>query len=98
MAIWVPAEKPNMGASTQKARERKIKTKNITDAFPAYKGAQTYEAASQYIQDEFLDQNQQSSKDVYPHVTCALDTSNIKHVFAAVRSIILRKAFTDLGI
>lgn len=56
----------------------KIKKTNLTVAFPEYKGPQTYEAASKYILDKFLEQNQNKQKVVYPHITCATDTGNIR--------------------
>jgi len=71
----------------------KIKRVNITTAFPEYTGGQNFEEASEYIKQQYLSMNDNPNKSVYPHITCATNTSNIKHVFAAVKDIILQEAF-----
>jgi len=78
--------------------KKKIKIINIDVCFPEYKGKQNYEEASKYIEDRFVDQNENPNKKVYPHVTCATDTDNMKHVFNAVKNIILQKALGDSGL
>jgi len=76
----------------------KVKIINIDICFPEYKGKQNFEEASKYIQDKFVDQNENPNKKVYPHVTCATDTNNMKHVFNAVKNIILQEAIGDSGL
>lgn len=71
---------------------------NITVAFPDYEGKQEFKEASEYIQDQFIALNENPQKSIYPHITCATDTTNIRSVFEAVRSIVLSKAFTTIGL
>jgi GTPase SAR1 family protein len=78
--------------------EEKIKKVNISIAFPDYEGKQEFKEASEYIQDQFIALNENPQKSIYPHITCATDTSNISTVFEAVRSIVLVKAFDKIGI
>jgi len=78
--------------------EKKIKTANITSAFPDYKGAQEYEPAVQYIQTKYLEINKNPDRKVAPHVTCATDTENIKVVFQAVKATILNAALKASGL
>jgi len=78
--------------------EQKIGKVNITVAFPDYEGKQEFHEASEYIQDQFIALNENPQKSIYPHITCATDTSNIRTVFEAVRSIVLSKAFTNIGL
>jgi len=78
--------------------EEKIKRVDLTVCFPEYSGGKDYNKASQYIQERFLAQNENPSKIVYPHITCATDTGNITVVFNAVKDIILRKALDSAGI
>jgi len=76
--------------------EEKIKNVNITVAFPDYEGAQEFKAAAEYIQDQFVALNENPAKSIYPHITQATDTNNIKTVFETVRSIVLTKVVTNL--
>lgn len=52
--------------------------------FKDYKGSNTFDEASQYIEDQFLAQNENPKKLIYVHKTCATDTDNISVVFKAV--------------
>ncbi|MES1908053.1 MAG: hypothetical protein MHM6MM_001062 [Cercozoa sp. M6MM] len=68
--------------------EEKIKKKPLTTCFPNYTGPQSFEACVRYIRDQFAARNR-SNRRLYPHVTCATDTSNIAHVFNSLREIII---------
>jgi len=69
--------------------KKKITKVPLSVCFPDYTGSNTYEDASQYIEDQFLAQNENPNKLIYPHKTCATDTENIQVVFRAVRDILL---------
>jgi len=77
--------------------KEKIKKVNITEAFPEYDGPQSFPEAADYIQNEFLAVNDNPEKGVYPHITCATNTDNIKTVFNAVKSIVLQAAISAIG-
>ena len=48
-------------------------------------------AAREYIYEMFVNLNPDpEKKSIYSHFTCATDTENIRHVFAAVRDTILK--------
>ena len=49
------------------------------------------EAASRFIQAEFMERNLNKSKIIYPHFTTATDTTNIKVVFGVVLDTIIRE-------
>lgn len=57
--------------------------------FPDYNGRDST-AAKEYITQRFVELNQSETKLIYPHITCATDTQNIKFVFEAVKDIILQ--------
>jgi len=78
--------------------EQKIQSTDLSACFPEYKGGKVYKTAVQYIQDQFLHQNENAKKPIYPHITCATDTENIIVVFNAVKDIVLRKALDNAGI
>jgi len=78
--------------------EVKINKVDLNVCFPEYNGGCTSKPALDYIKARFASQNTNPKKPVYPHVTCATDTSNIELVFHAVRDIVLRKALDSAGI
>ena len=49
------------------------------------------EAASRFIQSEFMERNLNKGKIIYPHFTTATDTTNIKVVFGVVLDTIIRE-------
>jgi len=77
--------------------EKKIVKVPLSVCFPDYKGENNYKEASQYIEDQFLAQNENSKKLIYVHHTCATDTGNISVLFKAVQDIILNKILDKLG-
>jgi len=78
--------------------EEKIKRVPLTVCFPDYNGPQTFESASTFVKERFLELNDNKSKTIYAHMTCATDTTNIIVVFNAVRDIILQKTLGTIGV
>uniref|UniRef100_A0A6U2ZPA3 Uncharacterized protein n=1 Tax=Paramoeba aestuarina TaxID=180227 RepID=A0A6U2ZPA3_9EUKA len=72
--------------------KEKIAKVDLNVCFPSYTGGCNYEKAIKFITEQFLAQNENPKKQIYPHVTCATDTENIEKVFAAVKDTILREA------
>eukprot|EP01130_Rhizamoeba_saxonica_P019242 TRINITY_DN9896_c0_g1_i1.p1 TRINITY_DN9896_c0_g1~~TRINITY_DN9896_c0_g1_i1.p1 ORF type:complete len:345 (-),score=102.18 TRINITY_DN9896_c0_g1_i1:54-1088(-) len=68
----------------------------LTIAFKDYEGDNSFEDACEFIEDKFVEIN--PDKDIYPHVTCATDTGNVKVVWEAVQDIILRQALARSGL
>ena len=60
-------------------------------------GANTYEAASEYIKQRF---HEQKAKDnplkIYTHFTCAISTENIRVVFTCVKETLLNEILNML--
>lgn len=75
----------------------KIQKVDLNVCFDKYTGGKDYKKATDFIKEEFLRQNENSSKVVYPHFTCATDTDNVTVVFKAVRDIIVRKMLGNEG-
>jgi guanine nucleotide-binding protein G(i) subunit alpha len=61
----------------------------ISKFFPDYKGGADYDAATKYFIARFAALNHTESKQIYPHLTCATDTGQIKFVMEAVNKIII---------
>eukprot|EP01121_Diplochlamys_sp_Union-15-3_P000634 TRINITY_DN1053_c0_g1_i1.p1 TRINITY_DN1053_c0_g1~~TRINITY_DN1053_c0_g1_i1.p1 ORF type:complete len:356 (+),score=62.55 TRINITY_DN1053_c0_g1_i1:109-1176(+) len=78
--------------------EEKIKRIPLTVLFKEYDGPNSYPAAAEFIQKKFVALNDNSRKQVYPHFTCATDTTHVQVVFSAVKDIILHKALNQSGL
>ncbi|TFK34414.1 heterotrimeric G-protein alpha subunit, GPA3-like protein [Crucibulum laeve] len=65
--------------------------------FPEYTGGTDINKAAKYILWKFMQSNR-ARLSVYPHLTQATDTTNIRLVFAAVKETILQNALKDSGI
>ncbi|KAG6826031.1 guanine nucleotide-binding protein subunit alpha [Tricholoma furcatifolium] len=65
--------------------------------FPEYTGGADINKAAKYILWRFMQANR-ARLNVYPHLTQATDTQNIRVVFAAVKETILQNALKDSGI
>lgn len=75
--------------------EKKFKTVPLLKYFPKFTGT-TVEEAFEFFQIEFQGRSE-VPKDIYTHVTTATDTENIKHVFNALRHIIVKTHLGDGG-
>jgi len=77
----------------------KICQSPLTICFPEYKGPATYEDSAAYIQMKFENLNKRrDQKEVYTHLTCATDTTNIQFVFDAVTDVIIKNNLKDCGL
>ncbi|KII95402.1 hypothetical protein PLICRDRAFT_150105 [Plicaturopsis crispa FD-325 SS-3] len=65
--------------------------------FPEYTGGPDINKAAKYVLWRFMNTNR-ARLSVYPHLTQATDTSNVRLVFAAVKETILQLALKDSGI
>eukprot|EP01100_Stratorugosa_tubuloviscum_P014957 TRINITY_DN82_c1_g2_i2.p1 TRINITY_DN82_c1_g2~~TRINITY_DN82_c1_g2_i2.p1 ORF type:complete len:350 (-),score=147.34 TRINITY_DN82_c1_g2_i2:136-1185(-) len=75
--------------------ENKIKRVDLRICFPSYTGGCNYDAAVKFITDQFISQNANSRKSIFPHATCATDTSNITHVFRSVQEVVMKNAIAE---
>jgi guanine nucleotide-binding protein subunit alpha len=65
--------------------------------FPDYAGGSDINKAAKYILWRFVQLNR-ANLSIYPHVTQATDTSNIRLVFAAIKETILENTLKDSGV
>lgn len=75
----------------------KIQKVPLETYFPDYTGGQDINKAAKYILWRFVRLNR-ANLNIYPHVTQATDTSNIKLVFAALKETILENTLKDSGV
>lgn len=79
--------------------QQKIQTSPLSICFPEYKGGNTYEETSQYIESKFEELNRvPKQKQIYYHFTCATDTENISFVFNAVTDVIVKNNLKSCGL
>jgi len=79
--------------------EEKIKSGRnpISNYFPECWG-DDYENAVDYFRECFLTQNPNpAERDIYPHVTCAVDKNNIKVIDTAVQVVIMNVILGNVG-
>jgi len=76
----------------------KIQKVPLKKCFPDYNGANTYEAATRFIQEQFEIRNRNPDKQIYSHITCATDKNNMKVVFNAVKDIVIRRSLQEGGL
>lgn len=69
----------------------------LSNYFPDYSGGNDVNRAAKYLLWRFNQVNR-AHLNLYPHLTQATDTSNIRLVFAAVKETILQNALKDSGI
>jgi len=72
--------------------KEKIKRVDMKTCFPDYTGGDDFELGGKFIADKFLSKNLDPQKLIYPHITCATDTENVRIVFDTVRTSILQNA------
>ncbi|EMC96371.1 hypothetical protein BAUCODRAFT_70713 [Baudoinia panamericana UAMH 10762] len=75
----------------------KLKKSPLVNYFPDYQGGDDVNRAAKYLLWRFNQVNR-AHLNLYPHLTQATDTSNIRLVFAAVKETILQNALKDSGI
>jgi guanine nucleotide-binding protein subunit alpha len=76
---------------------QKLGRSPLSNYFPDYSGGDDINRASKYLLWRFNQVNR-AHLNLYPHLTQATDTSNIRLVFAAVKETILQNALKDSGI
>lgn len=69
----------------------------VCPAFADYQG-NGYQEGCDYITKCFVDQNKNPEKEIYPHITCAIDTDVIHKVFDNVKETIIRKSLEECGL
>jgi guanine nucleotide-binding protein G(i) subunit alpha len=77
--------------------KQKIPRIPLSNFFEEYTGGNDINKAAKYILWRFTQTNR-AKLSIYPHLTQATDTSNIRLVFAAVKETILQNALKDSGI
>ncbi|KAF2719280.1 G-protein alpha subunit [Polychaeton citri CBS 116435] len=75
----------------------KLAKSPLGNYFPDYSGGNDVNRAAKYLLWRFNQVNR-AHLNLYPHLTQATDTSNIRLVFAAVKETILQNALKDSGI
>ncbi|KAF2668207.1 guanine nucleotide binding protein, alpha subunit [Microthyrium microscopicum] len=77
--------------------KQKLARSPLSSYFPDYSGGNDVNRAAKYLLWRFNQVNR-AHLNLYPHLTQATDTSNIRLVFAAVKETILHNALKDSGI
>jgi len=76
--------------------KEKIQRVDLSKTFPSYTGGPSFENASAFIRQRFLELNQ-TSKVIYTHFTCAISTENVEVVFRCVKDTLLKRVLNDVA-
>lgn len=77
--------------------EQKIATTDISAFFPSFKGDSTnLQDVQAFLLSQFEMLRKDKKRHLFPHFTTAVDTENIKHVFADVKQSILSSNINDI--
>ncbi|ETO06615.1 G Protein, Alpha subunit family member (gpa-3) [Reticulomyxa filosa] len=69
---------------------------NTCEPFKDYNGPlYDYDSGCEYFRAKFEQKNRSEEKEVYTHVTCATDTSNVSRVFDSVKAILIKQSLRD---
>jgi len=75
----------------------KIAKVDLKVCFPKYEGGLNYDEGLKHITKEYTSSNKTAnSKLIYPHVTCATNTDNVRAVFDATREIIVQRSLAQV--
>jgi guanine nucleotide-binding protein G(i) subunit alpha len=79
----------------------KIERVPLTVCFSDYEedlNCSSYKSGCIHITMQFESLSRNDEKQIYPHITCATDTDNVKFVFNAVKDIIIRRSLNEAGL
>eukprot|EP01083_Nonionella_stella_P178615 631427_1 len=76
----------------------KIKTVPLACCFPDYQGKDTYDGALREIKKQFKARNHQKDRQVYIHITCAVDDKNVTSVFNDVQHLLVTTKLDTEGL
>ncbi|WAQ90030.1 hypothetical protein PtA15_12A15 [Puccinia triticina] len=83
--------------------KQKVQYSPIQDFFPNFQppsnpDQELWQAGADFFGNKFVGVNQSPSKQVYVHLTCATDTSQIRFVLSAVNDIIIQLNLRECGL
>jgi len=77
--------------------KEKIQRVGLNSCFPDYQGGADYDAATNYIQQQFESRNH-SPHPVFTHFTCAISTQSMSTVFKSVKEILLKRVLVQVDL
>jgi len=78
--------------------KEKIQYVSLSVCFKDYGGDSSYDDASTFVRDRFLEVNEDKKRFLFPHFTCATDTQHFLKVFDACKATILSNNLLRLGL
>jgi guanine nucleotide-binding protein G(i) subunit alpha len=77
--------------------KKKLRKSPLERYFPEYNGGDDYQKAAKFMLWRFKQVNKHNL-DIYPHLTCATDTKQIRIVVAAVRDTLFKNSLKTSGL
>ncbi|KAJ3433872.1 guanine nucleotide-binding protein alpha-4 subunit-related [Anaeramoeba flamelloides] len=79
-----------------------IKHTSIKTAFPEFKGGKDYDKSIEFIQSKFVEvsksMNKSKIQEIFPYVTCAIDTEMIKYITKVALDTLFQKDLKTIGL
>ena len=77
----------------------KLPRSPLSKLFPDYTGGSDFDNAAQFIASQFKALNRSpDKKTIYPHLTNATDTENIRYVWRAINDILIHTNLRQVGL
>ncbi|KAI5478686.1 WD repeat protein, Quinonprotein alcohol dehydrogenase-like protein [Pseudohyphozyma bogoriensis] len=79
----------------------KLSVSPLENYYPDYPGGADYETAANFVRNKFLSLDKKKEtrrRPIYPHLTCATDTTQVQVVLAAVMDTVLSNLLTEVGL
>ncbi|KAI8612595.1 guanine nucleotide binding protein, alpha subunit [Chytriomyces sp. MP71] len=77
--------------------KEKIKKSPLSRWVPDYTGPSEAVEAGSHLLTKFLNVNKYKEKDIYPHFTCAVSTSQIRIILETVRVVVFKSFLSNFG-
>jgi GTPase SAR1 family protein len=77
--------------------QQKIQNTDLKVLFPEYDGGPDYDNAVQFLETKFRSVNE-SDTEIYCHVTCATDVTNVRFTFDAIKKTIINQSLLRAGL
>lgn len=78
--------------------QEKIPKVPLTVCFPEYNGKNEFQPAAEYIREKLISLDKNDPDRVYPHVTCATDTEQVRFVFNVIKDTLLSANLRKMGL
>eukprot|EP01098_Paradermamoeba_levis_P015746 TRINITY_DN8153_c0_g1_i2.p1 TRINITY_DN8153_c0_g1~~TRINITY_DN8153_c0_g1_i2.p1 ORF type:complete len:346 (-),score=98.98 TRINITY_DN8153_c0_g1_i2:201-1238(-) len=78
--------------------QEKITKVPLSICFPEYTGKNEFQPAAEYIRERLISLDKNDPDRIFPHVTCATDTEQVRFVFSVIKDTLLSANLKKMGL